>query len=336
MKAIAICDTEALFVSRFLAAVQSHLRQDIEVFGATTWESVQALEGQAGFWIFGESFWREDFLRRHRDCCVLLSSGFVAEWLDGYPVILKYQSKDKLLRGIFRSSGWKNFIGKERKIKTGSLEITSIYAPGGGNGQLLFSLAYAFWQARKQEVLYVNLQENSGLYQLFSFEEEVHLGDLVCHLRQPGAGVDIRGYWQRFGNLNMILPLQQGTQAAEITAEDINSIYRCLTRQGFCGQLVLDWGKMTAGFADVFAESGRRILVTEKNSLAQAAKRQFLENMRVSGKEGPDGIKEFCWQETPAEMRSGEALLEELLNGAYQRLAAEWGENVDNGDREFT
>jgi hypothetical protein len=324
IKTIAVCDTEALYVSRFLLAVQGCFRPGIKVLGATNKSSVETLDGEVDLWLLGEPFWEEKFLERHREQCVLLSGNFVPETLAEYTTILKYQSKDQILRELFRSEVWNRMIKGERKTEAGGMETAGIYAPDGGSMQMLFSLAYAFRQAESKKVLYVNLQENSGFYHLFAQKTDAHIGDLICLLRQQKTEPDLCGYIRQFENVSVLLPLWQGMQGAEVTKEDIQQICGIAAKQRICELLVIDWGRSIPGFWDVFSACHTRILVTADNSVARAAKKQFLESMHLEAEDADGRIREFCWPKAIAETREKEALAEELINGSYRRMIESW------------
>lgn len=324
VKTIAVCDTEALYVSRFLLAAQGCFQPGIKMLGATSWSSIKSLEDEVDLWLLGETFWEEAFLQSHKGRCILLSGDFVPETLEEYTAILKYQAKDRILRELFRSEGFSRLVKGERKTETGNMEVAGVYSPDGSSEQMLFSLAYASWQADSRRVLYINLQENSGFYHLFGQQTDVHIGDLICLLRQQQTEPDLRGYIQQFGNLMMILPLWQGIQGAEITKEDIQKICGIAAKQNLCELLVIDWGRSITGFWDIFSGSDVKILITADNSIAQAARKQFLESMHLEEDIACRRIREFCWPGALTEMREGEALTEELLNGSYHQMIERW------------
>lgn len=324
VKTIAVCDTEALYVSRFLLAAQGSFQPGIKVLGATNWSSIKSLEDEVDLWLLGEPFWEETFLQRHKEQCILLSGDFIPETMEEYTAILKYQAKDRILRGLFRSGCFNRLVKGERKVETGSMEVAGVYSPDGSGVQMLFSLAYAFWQAESKKVLYINLQENSGFYHLFGQKTDVHIGDLICLLRHQKSEPDLRGYIQQFGNLYMILPLWQGIQGAEITKEDIRNICRIAAKQRVCELLVIDWGMSITGFWNIFSDADTKIFMTEDNSISRAAKKQFIESMHLEEDVICGRIREFCWPGAVQEMREGDVLADELINGSYHRMIERW------------
>lgn len=98
--------------------------------------------------------------------------------------IFRYQQGTEILRKIFQIFEKKSNMNHFSLYKTEDLEMTAVYAPGGHELQLPFSIAYASICGENNKVLYLNLAEFSGMSVLMKEKETENLSDLIYGIRQ--------------------------------------------------------------------------------------------------------------------------------------------------------
>ena len=101
-----------------------------------------------------------------RECVIFLSEGSLPSELRIYPAVYKYQSAENILREIlyyYSEQCGEDFCltGTRRDNK-----VIGVYSPVGGSGKTVFALTLGQVLAESKNVLYLNLEECSGLAEL--------------------------------------------------------------------------------------------------------------------------------------------------------------------------
>ena len=100
------------------------------------------------------------------------------------PTIFRYQDGASILRQVFLSYGQRTQQKLDVYSQSEDFEMAAVYAPGGHELQLAFSLSYASVCGESKKTLYLNLSEFSGMLPLTRQEEGESLGDLIYGIRQ--------------------------------------------------------------------------------------------------------------------------------------------------------
>lgn len=115
----------------------------------------------------------------------LSDQSLVMESADGLPQVGKYQAIDSIIRDVislYESAGHTaDNIRSAKKAK-----LVSVYSPNGYCGKTTLALALAHERGKKEHVIYINLEEFSGLGQLLP-ERKGNLSDALYYF-QTGIG----------------------------------------------------------------------------------------------------------------------------------------------------
>ena len=113
---------------------------------------------------------------------ILLSEGSLPKELGRYPAVYKYQSVDNILREIMYYYSDQNgeeeyYAGIHRENR-----VIGVYAPSDGIRKNKFALTLGQILAEERSVLYLNLEECSGLSEILG-GNHWNLSDLIYYLR---------------------------------------------------------------------------------------------------------------------------------------------------------
>lgn len=106
------------------------------------------------------------------------------------------------------------------------MDMVAVYAPGGHEQQLLFSIAYAAACGETEKVLYLNLAEFSGMLAMMEDKEGENFSDLIYGIRQrkewfPAIFQGVLHHAEKF---DYVQPPGNARDLYEVEARDIESL----------------------------------------------------------------------------------------------------------------
>ena len=172
------------------------------------------------------------------ECIICLSEGDGGEAAE-YPVIRKYQAGDKLVREIMA-------LYEEQKpednIRTeAAAKLIGVYSPNGNCYKTTFCVAYAYELGQRYKVLYVNLEEFSGLSQLLT-EGKYNLSDALYYYRIGERGIRLLSVITEGNTFDYVWPVSSAEDLAELTEEELLSLINRLVKLGGYEYVVIDIG----------------------------------------------------------------------------------------------
>lgn len=154
--------------------------------------------------------------------------------------IFCYQQGQEILRQVFQI--YQKLATQFPCMQYGTAvpNMTVIYAPGGHEQQLLFSMAYAACQGQQKKVLYIDLGAFSGMISLVDDGEGENMGDLFFAVQQRPEkfSVILQGLLHHKGNLDYIHPPDNPSDIFEIEEIDIQRLLQLLAEQTEYGEIV--------------------------------------------------------------------------------------------------
>ena len=154
---------------------------------------------------------------------MVLCDGELVDGLDVFPSIYKYQSGDCIMREVLASYC-------SRPVEP-SLALTI--------GQVM---------AKKETVLYLNLEEYSGLSRLINSEYKADLSDVLYLYRQGGYNwMKLKSMISNWGNMDYIPPVRYAEDLSQVAPEDMAQLIDRIARESGYDRLVVDVGQMGRG-----------------------------------------------------------------------------------------
>ena len=127
---------------------------------------------------------QKEAFRQHTKRVMLLSEDKLVTKKEEFVYVYKYQRADRLVCSLLEwyvqslsgSTGWKYNMAEKK--------IVGIYSPVNRCGKTTFGLLYSRMLARKQKVLFMNLEPFSGLSGRFDFHEDGNLSDVLYYIKE--------------------------------------------------------------------------------------------------------------------------------------------------------
>lgn len=135
---------------------------------------------------------------------------------EGIYGIYKYQSSENIVREVM------NYCEKPLVESTTRADIIGIYSPISGAYKTAFSLALASAYGEKSSVLYINLEEFSGLGDILPESGKGNLSDIIYYYRIGKEGFLNQLEWlvSSTGKINYIPPVKCAEDITYASAQD--------------------------------------------------------------------------------------------------------------------
>lgn len=182
----------------------------------------------------------------HQKCVILLSEGSILKAHDACPSVYKYQSAENILREIMYY--YSEQETEERCVPEANRDnrIIGIYSPAGGIGKTLFALTLGQILAESQNVLYLNLEECSGMSE-FMGGGHWNISDLIYFLRQQNKTqflYRLNSMVQKMNHMDYIPACESYTDFCQITVEEWQKLLYLIRVQSSYDSIILDMGNM--------------------------------------------------------------------------------------------
>ncbi len=250
----------------------------------------------------------------------------------GNAVIYKYQSSDAVLREVMAC--YQVGSEQERLSLSGlSSRVIGVYSPVGRCGKTGFSVTLGQILARDKKVLYLNLEEHSGLSVLMGTTYKESLSDLIYYYRQGEySRVRLGTVLHSLGSLDYVPPAAYAEDLAEIKGEELAGLVAAIAGDGLYDEIVLDIGHLGRGIEPVL-ELCRTIYVVVKEDCVSAAKvGEWREYLEKSGQDKLWGRVRQLRLPTPKNVKQPDTYFEQLLWGELgyfvQKLLRQQGGGV--------
>ena len=142
---------------------------------------------------------------------VILSEGMSRPELEQYSRVYKYQSSADVVREVMACYGEeKSTAEKTFPMWKKTTELIGVYSPIGRCLQTSFALTLGQVLAKERAVLYLNLEEYSGLEELLGKSYPHNLSDLLYYVRQNHQNLHLKmsSMIQTINNLDFIPPVK--------------------------------------------------------------------------------------------------------------------------------
>jgi len=206
---LAVYDIDASYAERFADFANQKEQTPFTVIPFTSMEKLQAYSerNQVEILLVSDSVDKEILAGVKAGQIVTLSDGEVIPADGEYPSIYKYQSADGIVREVM-SCYCENPIEKALAVLAQKAAVIGVYSPVNRCLKTSFSLTLGQLLSRDSKVLYLNLEEYSGLAALMNEDYKGSLSDILYFYQQKNFN------WMRlstvvysWGSLDYIPPV---------------------------------------------------------------------------------------------------------------------------------
>lgn len=292
---VAVCDVDAAYLNQFAAYVRNHEEDNFVIHTFTRLEAFMQglLQQKYDLILIGQGFeaakeglgsYDVPVLYLQEEVEVADAAGlFVAETTDygkhKEKSILKYQSAEAILHEMYMMCEKEEVLSLQENGETFSgVEIIGVYSPIQHEMQVPFSVTMASLLAEKKKVLYLNLMECSGLLEIFQWEGERDLGDLLVKVHQNRLTEEgVRQVLYQCGGLFYIPPARNPENIYEICDKEYETLLSFLEQRMDFEVIVIDFGSMFAGFSELLSHCKKIDCLMKSGPFFECKKELFLQ-----------------------------------------------------------
>lgn len=199
--------------------------------------------------------------------------------------IYKYQSADQILSDLLNI-----YMGEEDKelLKQSRYKectLIGIYSPIHRVGKTAFAIALGKALAKKERVLYLNMEEYSGWEERFCMKSSQTLADLLYYTRQENSKIrtKINVITEKIEQLEYIAPMKISEDLKAVTYEEWKTLFKQLLQLRLYKKIIIDFGECIQGLWGLLGMCQKIYMpiIQQKESLAKVT--QFEKNADLLG-----------------------------------------------------
>lgn len=160
----ALCDWENRFVNNFM---EYFVAKSLDSFDIRVFTDVEALlsyyeDNHIDILLIANSFMSNEIEELDINTLIILSEGDILKKYASLPIIYKYQSSEKIISEIL--SFYADTVKEtDNYYYNHGIRIIGVYSPVRRSGKTSMALSLGQLLARNKKVLYLNMEEFSGL-----------------------------------------------------------------------------------------------------------------------------------------------------------------------------
>lgn len=228
---------------------------------------------------------------------ICLAGDTIAESLEVFPRVYKYQSADKIIQELYDFLSKTEARGNIRMRERGC--VIGLMSPWYDGVSLLCGIALAKSLKEKGSVLYMNSRGYHGFPLSEEGDERSDLSDVLLALRMQAdnPGAKIMSGIVAAGDFSYMVPVRQAGQIADVTVQDYQNLFTCIWKELEYDYLVLELQPEMADVAELVkqcdevycfykTEYAQEILFEQMN---RDSMKDRIQRIKI-----PDSISVFC------------------------------------------
>lgn len=241
---LAVYDVDPVYAARFAEVVNQKEKIPFEVVAFSSIERLRAFaaEHPVKLLLLGEHVPAEEKESIRAEKVILLSDNGGKPVSPSVPCVYKYQSSDAIVRDVMTWYG--ESPGDLPEVSgRGLAKVLGVYSPVGRCLKTSFALTIGKLLAQEERVLYLNLEEFSGLSVLMKEEYKSDLSDLL-YFYNGGSYNSLRlsSVVHTMGELDYIPPVRYPEDLDQAGEEAIAGLIRAIAGESAYDTLVVDIG----------------------------------------------------------------------------------------------
>lgn len=196
--------------------------------------------------------------------------------------ILKYQSTDRILQGIFEHYCSRDKETLLKGVKKGKADLFAVYSPIHRIGKTTFALELGRELSQQKKVLYLNLETYAGYGVHFTKSEGRSLGDLFYFIRQGNGSLPLRitTLVEHIGKLDYISPFEVATDLQDVMAEEWVALLKQLLEESHYETVILDMGEAIQGMFSILNMCDKIYMPVLDDDISCSKIRQYEDSVR--------------------------------------------------------
>lgn len=271
-KNLVICDSEFCYADSLAENILGRRELNVKVYTFTCLEKVTLFlqEKKIHILIVDEGYTLEERSQTGAEQIFVLMRGGVMELGENEQAIYKYQCADQIIHQVFEAYVEKTNEDVLRHIRKNRTRLEAIYSPIHGIGKTSFAIALGKERAKKERILYLNLEEYAGFEEEISDESQLNLGDLLYYIRQSEGhfGIRLQSAVQKLGELDYVPPIFLSVDLKEVTFEEWKAFLEQLMALSLYDTILLDLGEGVQGLFPILQMCDRIYMPVKEDAIS--------------------------------------------------------------------
>ncbi len=285
-KIMAVYDVDSRFAERFAEAVDQKERVPFTVIAFSSIERLKRFSEEEPIEILLiDAKLKAEAAGIKAGQVVLLSDGEVIPDPGGEQAVYKYQSTDHIIREVMACYSASPVQPLPALVGDKSI-LVGVYSPINRCLKTSFSLVLGQILAKDSAVLYLNLEDCSGLRKLLGQSGPGDLSDLLYYHSQGGfSWARLKSLVYSWGSLDYILPARYPEDLCQVSGEQMAELLSSLAGEGMYDTIIVDLGQFGKKAADILKICDGIYMPVRQDKVSVAKIEEFEEYILVSGHE---------------------------------------------------
>lgn len=285
-KILAVYDVDPFYTDRFVEYLARRERIPFEAVAFTTLERLKAYlkEHRVELLLLGEESAAQQLQSYSVGQIVLLSEVETVLAGEAYPSVYKFQSSAAVIREVMSYYTARSDNGDRTARKA---QIYGVYSPISRCLKTSLALAMGQLLARQLPVLYVSLEQYSGLGELLGETYETDLSDVLYLYEQDkdvGKGICLDNAVRSVGGLVYIPPVRSPEDLDALTGAELAGFLKYLSDQGDYQLIVLDVGNGIGNPIPILEQCSAIYMPVKEDAVSMAKVDAFDAHLAYLGK----------------------------------------------------
>lgn len=280
-KNLIICDNEFRYANSLAENIAKREDLAVKVYTCSSLEKASQLAQEKPVHIFvvdGKYDYKErSEIEAHQT--FVLSRGKVADLDEEECEVYKYQSADNIIRAIFEVYVEKTQEDVMRQVRKEHTKLVAVYSPIHRIGKTQFALALGKECAKRQRVLYLNLEEYAGFAK--AAEDGLDLGDLLYYIKQGKGSLNVRlqSAVRKMEDLDYVWPIPVSTDLKDVSSKEWKSLLEQIVQNSVYELVILDVGESVQGLFEILEMCDRVYMPVLEDDISTRKLRQYERNL---------------------------------------------------------
>ncbi|MDF2886413.1 MAG: hypothetical protein K0R23_798 [Lacrimispora sp.] len=282
---MAIYDSDYGFGERFAEFVNFKERVPVSIVSFTSLKELSDYSSDHGIelLLISSNVSNDEIEQIGADRVVLLAEEKIISSNEPYPSVYKYQAANHLLREVMEGY-YTDLEEQGYSALSERSRVIGVYSPVNRCLKTSFSLTMAQLLSRDLKVLYLNLEDCSGLSGLTGEEYKRGMSDLFYYYRQGSFSFGRLGtVICTWGDLDYVPPVQYPEDLAFVSSQEIAGLIKQISEESTYGTIILDLGQMGKRAADVLEICDGIYMPVKEDCVSAAKVEEFEAYLAASG-----------------------------------------------------
>lgn len=285
---MAVYDVDPFYADRFADFVNQKEKIPFMVMPFTSFERLKTFseENIIQILLINSALGLENIKKIPAKQVMTLSDGEVVPLKEDYPSVYKYQSTDCIIREVM-ACYCEQPVEEALALAAGSASIIGVYSPVSRCLKTSLALIIGQLLSKDRRVLFINLEEYSGLSYLTGTEYKSDLSDVLYYCKQNTYNwMKLSACIYNWGGLDYIAPVRYPEDLLQIPPDELAVLLQRIARESGYEVIVVDFGQLGKYSLEPLCCCQVVYMPVKDDCISAAKLEAFEKHLELAGKTG--------------------------------------------------